>query len=377
MSHLISLADSNSRAKRLMFNIVLILSYLLIKLYKSVALNYNIIDNPNRRSSHQIPTIRGAGIIFPIMFIFLLLNEYSATTSYFQYNLFLIVALILSSTISFIDDIYPQSIIIRSVIYLISLFLIIYSINLQEVFTTFDTTFGYFSAYILFIIFLFGILNSYNFMDGINGILTSNSIINVSSLAISYHIYSSSHDTIFYYFLPTLIVFGYYNFRKKAHFFAGDIGSISIAIILIIGVFQIISITHNYHYFLFFTTFIIDSWTTIIFRLIRQEPLHKPHKSHLYQYLFNDLNFPFWKVSIIYGIPQILINLFVILDQGTISIILSILTLFFYLSYRIRKQGTNKLLNCYDPELFPKKHKSSPEITFENNEAGSILKGEI
>lgn len=360
-----------------MLIVVAILSYLLIKIYKSVALKYNIIDNPNRRSSHQNPTIRGAGIIFPLVFIFLLFSEQSTTTTYFHDNWYFIIALILSSAISFIDDIYPQSIIIRSLIYLISLYLILHSTQIHNIFNSFSSDIEYYFAFIIILIFLFGILNSYNFMDGINGLLASNVIINISSLAFAYTQNFNLSESIYVQFLPTILIFSFYNFRKNAHFFAGDIGSISIAIILILSIFQLISMTGNYYYLLFFATFIIDSWTTILFRLMRKEPLHKPHKSHLYQYLFNDLNLPFWKVSIIFSVPQILINLFVILGYGTISILLTAITICIYLIYRIKKQGNDKLFYCYDAELFPKNQTKSNKVSLENSAAAPILDGKI
>lgn len=359
-----------------MIFVISIFSYLLIKIYKSVALKYNIIDNPNRRSSHQIPTIRGAGIIFPIVFTLLVLIE-QYTTTYFHDNWYFIIALILSSAISFIDDIHPQSIIIRSLIYLISLFLILHSANIHDILTTFKTDFEYYSAFIVLLIFLFGILNSYNFMDGINGLLASHVIINVSSLAYAYYHNFELDASIYYLFLPTLLIFSFYNFRKRAHFFAGDIGSISIAIILIFGIFQLISVTGNYYYLLFFATFLIDSWATIFFRLIRKEPLHKPHKSHLYQYLHNNRNFPFWKIAIVFSIPQIPINLFVILGYGKISILISAITLCIYLIYRINKQGAYKLFYCYDPDLFPKNNKESNQVSLDNSCTEPILDGKI
>jgi UDP-N-acetylmuramyl pentapeptide phosphotransferase/UDP-N-acetylglucosamine-1-phosphate transferase len=345
-----------------LFGCVFVLSFLLISVYKKIALRFNIVDIPNRRSSHVQPTIRGAGIIFPIIYILILCYNLwipKSTIEYIDVN-YIIVALFISSSISFIDDIYPQSIIIRSILYLISLTLIFLNTSLFELFTINENSIYHYLFLAIAVLFSFGMMNTYNFMDGINGILVSNSIITVSSIFIAFYLNSSQFANLYLVFIPVLFVFGYFNFRKRALFFAGDIGSISISLILIIAIFKLIQITHNFSYLLFFSTFVIDSWFTILFRLIRREPLHKPHRSHLYQFLYNEKQLSFWKIAVIFAIPQIIINYLVILNFSftLITITLSIFILLYILT-RLYFQGFEKLFTCYDSDLFPRS--SSPK----------------
>jgi UDP-N-acetylmuramyl pentapeptide phosphotransferase/UDP-N-acetylglucosamine-1-phosphate transferase len=353
-----------------LFGCVFVLSFLLISVYKKIALKFNIVDIPNRRSSHIQPTIRGAGIIFPIIYILLLCNNlltFNSSTEFID-CINLIVALLISSSISFIDDIYPQSIIIRSILYLVSLTLIFLNTSLFALFTINENTWVNYVFLAIAVLLSFGIMNTYNFMDGINGILVSNSIITVSSIFLAFYLNSSLIANFYLAFIPVLLVFAYFNFRKRALLFAGDIGSISISLILIIAIFKLIQLTHNFSYLLFFSTFVIDSWLTILFRLIRREPLHKPHRSHLYQFLYNEKQLPFWKIAVIIAIPQITINYMVILRFSTTIIMttLSILIVF-YILIRLYFQGFEKLFKCYDSDLFPRNSSPKKEKVVEND----------
>jgi UDP-N-acetylmuramyl pentapeptide phosphotransferase/UDP-N-acetylglucosamine-1-phosphate transferase len=108
------------------------------------------------------------------------------------------------------------------------------------------------------------------------------------------------------------LVFGLFNVRKKAKTFAGDVGSISMALFL--GYFMIKTIIDSGQlgYILFFCVYGIDAIITIINRLIKKENIFQPHRSHLYQYLANEMGYSHILVAFIYAGLQIIINALVI-----------------------------------------------------------------
>lgn len=112
--------------------------------------------------------------------------------------------------------------------------------------------------------------------------------------------------------LISLIVFGFFNFRNKAKSFAGDVGSVSIAYILLFIIGLLIIKTENFIYILFLAVYGIDSILTIVMRLVRKENIFKAHRSHLYQYLANEAMFNKLAVSMVYGFVQFILGIFVI-----------------------------------------------------------------
>ena len=304
-------------------------------IYFKIADRYNIIDKPNSRSSHTAITLRGGGIIFPIA------TSIAFFLGYVSWELTLAVVIV--AIVSFIDDIKPLSQLPRFATHVIAVGLVFYDLNL---FTE--------SLWLLPIVFvlLIGWVNAFNFMDGINGITVLYALTAIVSFSVL-PIHVSS--------LPLLIimglscfVFGIFNIRKKAKTFAGDVGSISMALFL--GYFMIKTIldTNQLGYILFFSVYGIDAVVTILNRIKKRENIFQPHRSHLYQYLANEMKFSHVLVSFIYAGFQLLINgLIIYLDsKGNLSslfIVQFLLILsFVYLVLRglvVRKVNRDKLIN--------------------------------
>jgi len=271
-------------------------------LYFKIADRYNIIDKPNSRSSHSTITLRGGGIIFPIAIsIAFFLGSVSWE---------LTLAVLIVAVVSFVDDIKPLSQLPRFASHVIAVGLVFYDLNLFVA-----------SLWLLPIVFvlLIGWVNAFNFMDGINGITVLYSLTAIISFSFLPTQVSS---------LPLLItmglscfVFGIFNVRKKAKTFAGDVGSISMALFL--GYFMIKTIldTNQLGYILFFSVYGIDAVVTILNRIKKRENIFQPHRSHLYQYLANEMGFSHVFVSLIYAGLQLGINgLLVYMDnQGILS----------------------------------------------------------
>ena len=308
-----------------MFNHLILLIFLFITLvsYFKLANVYNIIDKPNCRSSHSNITIRGGGILFPIAILI-----WSFTTGIF--NLFTI-GLILISVISFVDDCKPLSNKIRLSIHFTSIFLLMYELGLMN----------FHISYLFFgFLFIGGWINAYNFMDGINGITV---LYSLSVLLACFYINSQISfvdKSLLEYTAISLVVFGFFNVRKKAKVFAGDVGSVSLAFIIAFIIISLVLETLNWQYILLVSVYGVETLITIIQRLLKKENIFKAHRSHLYQYLANEVKWPQLKVSFIFAIIQLLLNIFLI------SIIIPMRSSLLALSY-LTAQGLLYLIIKY------------------------------
>lgn len=270
---------------------------LLILFYFRLAVQFKIIDRPNQRSSHSRITIRGGGIIFPIALLL------QALFSSFEYPLFT-SGLLLISAVSFYDDLRPLSNKLRLLFHLIAVSLLFVQTDLLS-----HPLWLIILVYILVI----GTINAYNFMDGINGITGAYSLITILSI---YFINESQGSFIKSDWLIVsalaLLVFSFFNFRKKAKCFAGDVGSVSMAFIIIFFLLSLIIQSGDLKYIGLLLLYGLDTVTTIIFRLIRRENIFEAHRSHFYQYLVNGKGWPHLQVSSLYMLVQVLVNVVII-----------------------------------------------------------------
>lgn len=276
--------------------IILIGLFMLELLYFKVADRFNIIDKPNERSSHTAITLRGGGIIF----------YFGALTYFvlsgFQYPWFFL-GLTLMAVVSFIDDIVTLSNKIRLLIHFASVLLMAYQLDVFEM--------PWYYLVITFIV-VVGVINAYNFMDGINGITACYSVaVGGLLMLVNNEIGFVAQDLLAYTMLG-ILVFTFFNFRTKAKCFAGDVGSVTIAYIMLFALGALIIKTGNLLYFLFLTVYGIDAVWTIIRRLYLRENIFEAHRSHLYQFLGNEARMNKLLISFLYGFIQFLIGLAVI-----------------------------------------------------------------
>jgi UDP-GlcNAc:undecaprenyl-phosphate GlcNAc-1-phosphate transferase len=277
--------------------IFFLILFLLINTYFKIAERFNIIDKPNVRSSHSVITIRGGGIIFItgalVYFIF----------SDFKFPWF-IAGLLLISFISLMDDIKTISSSLRIMFQFVAVLLLFYQLNLFS--------FSWF-IWIMTLVITIGIINAYNFMDGINGITGGYSLAVLAGLWMANNYNFFFIDNQFIYFTGmALLVFNVYNFRKKARCFAGDVGSVSIAFILIFLFGKLIFGSGNMVYLFFLALYGIDSVLTIIHRIYLKENIFKPHRKHFYQVLANEAKIPHTNISAGYTLLQTLLNLLIV-----------------------------------------------------------------
>lgn len=305
-------------------------------LYFRLAIAYKIIDKPNKRSSHTRFTIRGGGVIFPIAVL-----GWAIVTG-FQFPWF-ISGLLLISLVSFVDDLNHIHSKVRFLFQFLAVAFILFqlSYNLQWYW------------YLLIIIVAIAAINAWNFMDGINGITGGYSLITVGTLYyININIIQFADNGLLVAVILALIVFNFFNFRKKAQCFAGDVGSVSIAFIIVYLVIQLVASSQNMLFIGLILLYGLDTATTIFFRLLRKENIFEAHRSHFYQFIVNEKGWPHLAVSAIYAIAQFLINLIVIalidsnvnlFDSGVQLIVLVIISGLAFLSVRFFSEGKGYL----------------------------------
>ncbi|WP_300672956.1 glycosyltransferase family 4 protein [Soonwooa sp.] len=276
--------------------VVFVSLILLELLYFKIADKYNIIDKPNERSSHTQITLRGGGIIF-----YLAAAIYFVVSG-FEYPYFFL-GLTLITLVSFIDDVMMLSNKIRLLVQLISMLLMFYQVGMFSL--------AWWLIPIALVVSV-GTINAYNFMDGINGITVSNSLAVLILLAIVNNSLNFVDQNLIYYTILSCLVFGFFNFRNKAKCFAGDVGSVAMAFIILFLLANLIVQTGNIIYILFLLIYGLDTILTIIRRLLRKENIFEAHRSHLYQFFANENETNRLMISAIYGILQLLVGLLVI-----------------------------------------------------------------
>ena len=107
--------------------------------------------------------------------------------------------------------------------------------------------------------------------------------------------------------LCAVLVFNFFNFRKQARCFAGDVGSVSIAFVILFLIGSLIIKTENFGWLILLAVYGVDSVLTIVHRLMLHENIGLPHRKHLYQIMANELRIPHVVVSLVYMIVQIVI----------------------------------------------------------------------
>ena len=311
--------------------------FILQLVYFRIANHFNIIDKPNQRSSHKYITIRGGGILFPIAAIlwFLFFG--------FQQPL-VIAALLLISIISFLDDIMVLSSKIRIVVHFVSVSILFWQLQIFGL-----PWFLILASYVVTI----GWINAFNFMDGINGITAFYSLVAIGTLywifEMSPAIEATYQSELLILLIISIVIFSFFNARKRAKTFAGDIGSVSLAFIIAWFLIKLINETSRIEYILFVSVYGIDSVITILYRLKRKENIFQPHRSHLYQFLSNEYGLSHVLVSFSYAFTQLVINAFAIYliktNVMSIALMIGILLVISFIYLILRYNITTKVLS--------------------------------
>lgn len=286
--------------------------------YFRIADRFNIIDKPNERSSHNYITIRGGGVIWWVAALLYLLFNLSVTAGWFLAGITLIAG------VSFVDDVKGLGQKMRLLFHLLAMSCAFY---LAGVFGSYP----WWAIVIGYVVFI-GIVNAYNFMDGINGITGLYSIAVLASLQYVNLSYGNfvPPDLIWYPMIASL-VFLFFNFRKRARCFAGDVGSVGIAFWIVTLLLILIIKTENLIWIGFLMVYGIDTVITILHRIYLKQNIMEAHRLHFYQILANEKKIPHRLVSLIYFTVQLLCSALIILfypvlGWGIFVILLLLLT---------------------------------------------------
>lgn len=291
--------------------IITVLLLLLEMVYFKIADRFNIIDKPNERSSHKTLTLRGGGVIF-------LFGAWLYAAFYgFSYPWFL-AGLTLVAGVSFIDDIRSLPDSVRLVVQFAAAAMAFYQMDILH----WDMWWMVVLALIVYV----GITNVYNFMDGINGITAGYSLavlvpmmlvnrgpigagITVGEVGMTEGLFVD--PALIGVAILSVLVFCIFNFRPKgkAKCFAGDVGSIGIAFIILFILGTIIFKTGDITYLMFLVVYGIDACLTIVHRVLLHENLGEAHRKHAYQLMANELKIGHVKVTSLYMALQLAISL--------------------------------------------------------------------
>ncbi len=295
----------------LVFSVMLALLFVAELIYFRIADKFNIIDKPNNRSSHTKIVLRGGGVIFSFGAILWMVATILApsvlwlsgfqTESISTYLPFFI-GLMLVSSISFIDDVHPLPDSLRLVVQFTAMFLMFWSLDILH----WNMWWVVFLALIVSV----GATNVYNFMDGINGITGGYSFAVLLPLLLMQDKGFTDTPLIVTILLANL-VFCIFNFRpkNKAKCFAGDVGSISMAFIVLFLLGRVIVGTADVTWLIFLIVYGVDACLTIVHRILLHENLGQAHRKHAYQLMANELGMSHIVVSLLYMVLQLIISL--------------------------------------------------------------------
>jgi len=281
--------------------------------YFRIADRFNIIDKPNERSSHTKIVIRGGGIIFVIG-----LWIWSAFFG-FQYP-WMLAAVTLAAGISFVDDVHSLPDSVRLVTQFVAMGLLFYQLRDESLELRDWEWYWQVAAGIAALIVCVGATNIYNFMDGINGITAGYSLAVLIPLVMLNDKCRMTDgvgfvdESLMIVVGLSLLVFSWFNFRPKnrAKCFAGDVGSVGIAFILLFLIGCKIMQTGDITWLIFMVVYGVDGVCTIIHRIMLHENLGEAHRKHAFQLMANELGLSHVTVSLIYMGLQLAISLIMV-----------------------------------------------------------------
>lgn len=283
-------------AKYITITILLLIAELA---YFRIADHFNIIDKPNERSSHSKVVLRGGGIIF-------LFGAWAWFAFFgFHYPWFLI-AITLAAGVSFIDDVHSLHNSVRLIVQFLAMGLMFYQLDMMHA--------NLWWAVVLALIVCVGATNIYNFMDGINGITAGYSLAVLIPLLLLNNREGFVESSFIVVMVLSVLVFSFFNFRpkNKAKCFAGDVGSVGIAFVLLFFIGSLVMKTRDITWLIFLLVYGVDGCCTIAHRVLLRENLGEAHRKHAYQLMANELGMNHVVVSLVYMAFQLVISLMMV-----------------------------------------------------------------
>ncbi len=307
----------------LRYGVIAALLVLIELCYFLLADKFNIIDKPNERSSHSTVVLRGGGIIF-------LIGAWIWCAFFGSHYIWFMIALTIAAGVSFVDDIVSLPDSVRLVSQFCAMAMMFYQLNMMH--------FDMWWMVVLALIVCVGASNVINFMDGINGITGGYAMASLIPLFILNRELAFIDESLIVVIALADLVFCYFNFRprRKAKCFAGDVGSMGIAFILLFMIGSLIMKTGDVTYLIFLLVYGVDGCMTICHRILLHENLGEAHRKHAYQILANELGLSHLVVATIYMSIQLLVSfglIFLPINHWLYLIIVSIVLSATYLIF--------------------------------------------
>ena len=273
--------------------------------YFRIADRFNIIDKPNERSSHSTVVLRGGGIVFSLSMIVwavLMLVQGNPIATYLPF----LCGLLLIAGVSFWDDVHSLPDSVRLVAQFTAMALMFWSLGILH--------WNMWWLVLIAMIVCVGATNVINFMDGINGITAGNALAVLIPLLLINRSAMFIDESYLIVTILGVLVFCIFNFRPKgkAKCFAGDVGSVGIAFILLFAIGKLILQTNDITWLAFLLVYGVDGCCTILHRIMLHEKLGEAHRKHAYQLMANELGVNHVVVSLIYMALQLVISLIMV-----------------------------------------------------------------
>lgn len=281
-------------------------------IYFRIADKCNIIDKPNERSSHSTIVLRGGGIIFTISMIawaVMMVVHGNDITGYIPF----MAGLLMVAGISFVDDIHSLPDSLRMLVQIVAFLLMFWSMGIME--------WNMWWVIPIALFFCVGATNIINFMDGINGITAGYGLAMLLPIFLLNNNWGFIEQSYLIVAIIGILVFSIFNMRPKgkAKCFAGDVGSIAIAFIILFALGKLMLETGDVTYIVFFLLYGVDGSMTIFHRIMLHENLGQAHRKHAFQLMSNELKMGHVTVTMIYTIGQLAISLgFIYLCPDTV-----------------------------------------------------------
>lgn len=276
--------------------LIFVLLFVAELVYFRIANKCNIIDKPNERSSHSTIVLRGGGIIF-------LIGAWVWSAFFgFEYPWFL-AGLTLVAGVSFADDIHSLPDSVRLVAQFAAAAMAFYQLGMLH--------WSMWWVVLVALIVYVGATNVINFMDGINGITAGYALAVLVPLLLVNGEGRFVESSLIITTITSALVFCFFNFRPKgkAKCFAGDVGSIGIAFIMLFLLGNVIMKTGDITWLIFLLVYGVDGCLTIVHRIMLHENLGEAHRKHAYQIMANELKIGHVKVTSLYMVMQLAVSL--------------------------------------------------------------------
>lgn len=261
--------------------------------YLGIACRRGLYDRPSLRGSHTATVPTGGGIVF-LAGLWICSAVYGLRYPWFMAGATLVGA------VSFADDLRPLSYRLRLVVQAVAMVLMTGQLGLLS--------HGHYVLAAALLTVGVGIVNAYNFMDGINGMTGGYSLAVLLPLLYLNDRYAFIDRQLLYVVTLSVVVFCFFNFRKNARCFAGDVGAVTIAYVLVFAIGLLVLKTHDYSYVGLLGVYGVDTVLTICHRIGLHENISRPHRKHAYQLLANELRVPHTTVAAMYATVQLIIS---------------------------------------------------------------------